>query len=68
MKRDQATKRYGVRRFAPRGSRPDCFEVYDISTNECASFGMRKYEAEQAARAMNAQNAADARAARRAKP
>ena len=45
--------RYGVRRFAIRGSRPDCFEVYDRVTGECASFGMLKYEAEQVARAKN---------------
>jgi hypothetical protein len=51
--------RYGVRRFCgpfAKGSngRPDCFEVYDRTTGECASFGCYRYEAREAARAKNA--------------
>lgn len=49
----KANKRYGVRRFCPAGLRPDCFEVYDLQTDKCASFGMTKRDAEKTAKAMN---------------
>lgn len=47
------TNRYGVRRFTDAGIRPDCFEVYDRQTGECASFGMYRYEAERQSKCMN---------------
>ena len=48
-----STTRYDVRRFCSPGLRPDCFEVYDTTSGQTASFGMRKHEAIRAARAMN---------------
>jgi len=46
-------RRFGVRRFAERWERPDCFEVFDRVTGECKSFGCYRFEAEQIARCMN---------------
>ena len=53
-------KTFAARRFAPAGSRPDCFEVYEVATGKSASFPGRKGETERYAKKLNDEEAGDA--------